>query len=168
MCNIEHVLGIISSIMTIILFPLSLYQICKIKSNTKVAKDSIDKMQMINDCQMIKLSLDLLSKQHEKLNSVFIMINQKGITEKKINDELNEIINNNSQCIINIPNKYNSDQATNLIKKSNDSLREYISNKDSGEIKDSISFLFSSMIILKRLEKKYIQDEIDQISEKQV
>ena len=155
-------INIVANIVTVVLFPITIYQIATLKNRVEKAQQSMNKILQFREYQKMSKMLELISMEHKELTRLIYDSKQKGVKISNLHLRSQEIIENLEKCVVEIPQKY--DNLMDIMYRSAKEIQKYMENGDIKHLKEAQDYLYSCIKQLKILDSNLIKEEIELIA----
>ena len=151
----------IASICSIIALPIAIWQILDLKSKVKSTENGIKRVLEIKEHEKLDDLANIISAQYTAISNLIPKVSQKGASTQNLSKKCQEINEEISRCIVEIPPQY-----TEILKSFKESIRHIESFVESNgssnsELKEARDYLNNAMQSLKRESKKFEDKTID-------
>jgi len=162
MSDIWGILGDISSICSIVGFPIALYQIAGIKSKEKETEAGINKLLEMKDDEKLEQILKSIFNQRKELSQVQASIGEEGIKPEKLDERCKNIINEINISIFQMPSRY--EEVIKSMEECVGCLQDYLGNRNTDKMKEASAYLYSIIRGLKKSKERYMSKRVKEIS----
>lgn len=150
-------LSLVSSLCTIIAFPITIFQLVSVKSKIKATEKGIQEILSVKEHEKLEEVLAEIKIQHSGLMKLQMQISEPGGSKKTIDDKMESIVEGLSRSMCDMPIK--EEEISNSIRVAIDNIRQYRHGED--KLKDAEAYIYSSIQGLKRRIEDYRKLEIE-------
>ena len=147
--------GNLASIVTIVGFVITIWQLFALKKSVKKSEQAIREVLDDKEYEKLKHILEVTENQLKEVSSLLIKVDKQGVNQKSIRERCVNVCSELNKCYISLP----SGDSYSNIKNQFLEARNYMESFKS-EMKEARAFLENAMEGIKKAEEKFAEKKV--------
>ena len=153
----------LADIITITLFPVTLYQIITLQSRIQKAQRNMNQILQFKEYQIIRKILEVVFQNNKELIKIISYPQKKGVRKSTVFDMCRKIVESLNNCCVEIPSKY-VDLMDTMHSCTKELQKYYLVFEEHSCLQEAQEYLYSCIKQLKMIDSNLLKEEIELIA----
>ena len=152
--------GNVASIVTIIGFVITIWQLFALKKSVKKFEQAIREVLDDKEYEKLKHILEATENQLKEVSSLLITVDKQGVNQKSIRERCVNVCSELNKCYISLPSGDSYSNIKNQFLEARNYMESFIELNSKSEMKEARAFLENAMEGIKKAEEKFAEKKV--------